>query len=298
MDTKYNYAVVIPHFTSDGNVELLKRAVASIPERSDIQVLVVDNSIIPIPNTLFQNRGNVEILYSPNERKAGGARNVGLEHAEAKWVLFVDADDFFTDHAFCCFDEFRESSYDMIYFKSESRFSDDLSKMSDRADSNNALIETYFATGNSDELKCNYPEPWGKLISAHLINSNQLSFDEVPATNDKYFSLNVAFHSQNFVCDSRVVYCVTLTEGSITRTKTRENNESSFFVRIRSNKLKRQYGYGKYADSVMSNIINNKQYGLFACLKLFTIACLSGDIMVGYKRWFRTWKMRREHCRD
>lgn len=59
---KYNYSVIIPHFTRDGNIEALRRAVDSVPERKDIQVFVIDNSINPIPKNLFEDRLNVSIF--------------------------------------------------------------------------------------------------------------------------------------------------------------------------------------------------------------------------------------------
>ena len=87
----YNYSVIIPHFTRDGNVEMLRRAVESVPERDDIEIIIVDNSLEPIPNDLFSARKYTKIIYSPNERKAGGARNVGMKEQNGmfSWMLMT-----------------------------------------------------------------------------------------------------------------------------------------------------------------------------------------------------------------
>lgn len=71
-----NYSVVIPHFSKNGTA-FLERSVYLIPERDDIEVLVVDNSLSPIDPHLFKGRINTFILYSDNKYGAGGARNLG-----------------------------------------------------------------------------------------------------------------------------------------------------------------------------------------------------------------------------
>ena len=80
------FSVIIPHKDC---IALLYRAVDSIPDSLDIQILIIDNSISPIPSDLFKrNRKNVEIFYSDPQLGAGGARNTGLRYAKGKWLLF------------------------------------------------------------------------------------------------------------------------------------------------------------------------------------------------------------------
>ena len=49
------FSVIIPHFTKSSTA-LLERAVASVPEREDVEVLVVDNSPNQIDRHLFNHR--------------------------------------------------------------------------------------------------------------------------------------------------------------------------------------------------------------------------------------------------
>ena len=87
----YDFTVIIPFRDC---TELLERAIDSIPDDTRIQVLAIDNSLVPLQNDYFTDqRMNVEILYADNTKGAGHARNVGLENAKGKWVLFLDADE-------------------------------------------------------------------------------------------------------------------------------------------------------------------------------------------------------------
>ena len=117
MNNNIIYSIIIPHY----NVPLLlNRCLKSIPNRPDVQVIVVDdlspdrekyNEIIP-----ELKRKNVE-LYVVDEKKRGGhARNIGIEHAKGKWLLFADSDDYFNYCIDDIFDEYADTDYDCVFF--------------------------------------------------------------------------------------------------------------------------------------------------------------------------------------
>lgn len=281
---KYNYSVIIPHFTRDGNTDLLRRAVESVPERADIQIFVVDNSLSPIPRDLFLDRKNVTILYSPNERKAGGARNVGIDSSDAKWLLFLDADDFFTEIAFDSFDKFLDSDYDLVFSLKRSVYGDDITKPAHRGDFTSNLVRDYIRTGDDTDLRINYPSPCAKMVRSAMVYEKNIRFDECPASNDVMFALKVGLAARNIGADAMETYTVTTTAGSITRTRSLENIESVFFVRERYNTMLKNNGY-RPNKSEMICIVRSAKYGIKPFLKLFFIALKSGNLFNGWRNW-------------
>ena len=281
---KYNYSVIIPHFMRDGNTNVLSRAVDSVPERDDIQVIVIDNSLIPIPNDLFHSRHNVTILYSPNERKAGGARNVGIDNSDAKWFLFLDADDFFTEKAFESFDKFLDSDYDLVFSLKRSVYGDDITKPAHRGDFTSNLVRKFIKTGDDTDLRINYPSPCAKMVRSALVVENNIRYDEVPASNDVMFALKVGLAAKKIGADPVETYTVTTTAGSITRTRSLENIESVFFVRERYNTMLKENGFCPN-KSEMICIIRSAKYGIKPFLKLFFIALKSGNLFNGWRNW-------------
>lgn len=96
MNNKIQYSIIIPHYKS---IDSLAKCIHSIPDREDIQVIIVDdNSGIEksvFESSCLKNRQNVLVIYEQQNNGAGHARNVGLREAKGNWILFADADDYF-----------------------------------------------------------------------------------------------------------------------------------------------------------------------------------------------------------
>ena len=75
-----NYSIIIPH---KDNIELLKRCVASIPLRSDIQIIIVDDSSDSknIPSTEQFNDSRVEIYLDYSNIRHASFHDVPLMSA-------------------------------------------------------------------------------------------------------------------------------------------------------------------------------------------------------------------------
>ena len=90
-----NYSFIIPHHNSP---KLLERCLDSIPQRNDIEIIVVDDNS-DADKKAYSYRGDVRIINIDVEhtKGAGRARNYGMKEARGKWILFADCDDFYID---------------------------------------------------------------------------------------------------------------------------------------------------------------------------------------------------------
>lgn len=117
-----NYSIIIPHKNIP---DLLQRCLNSIPRRTDIQIIVVDDNSDPkkVDFEHFPGVGEkcVEVYFTKEGKGAGYARNMGLKYAKGKWLLFADADDYFVDDLLPFFDEYVYSVLDIVFFDVESR---------------------------------------------------------------------------------------------------------------------------------------------------------------------------------
>ena len=89
------YSLIIPHFNIP---DLLGRLLLTIPQRNELQVIVVDDVSTKEIDKLEKLKSKYSWIewYSTETNGGGGkARNVGLSHASGEYIIFADADDFF-----------------------------------------------------------------------------------------------------------------------------------------------------------------------------------------------------------
>ena len=105
---KPTYSIIIPHHNSPS---LLQRLLNSIPERDDLEVIVVDDNSDK-DKKAYSQRTDVKIVYIDEKqtRGAGKARNEGIAVSEGKWLLFADADDFYADGFIEVLDKYVDSN--------------------------------------------------------------------------------------------------------------------------------------------------------------------------------------------
>lgn len=211
---KPRFSIIIPH---KGTPDLLKRCLDSIPDRDDIQVIVVED---------IWGKG------------AGFVRNQGLKRAIGKWLIFLDADDWVTEQFNSFLDFYVDSDADIVYFRPKSA----LGKSSERINH----ILRLFEKKDEKLLRYMYITPWGKLIRRDLVVENGFCFDEVRWGNDAYFITQVATTAKRIVVSDEILYVVDEVEGSITHTVGCTNDE----YKCRTKVDIRCY---EYADSIGFN---------------------------------------------
>ncbi|HLQ82687.1 MAG TPA: glycosyltransferase family 2 protein [Pseudogracilibacillus sp.] len=237
-------SIIIPHFNS---VKLLKKLISSIPINDNIEVIVIDDKStegLEELELLKVSPNFNHVIYLTNKtpiQSAGKCRNLGLEIASGKWVLFADADDFFLKNFYETVQKYFESNYDVVLFSPTSIYID-TNKIADRHEKFDTLINNYIdkkSLKNEVKLRYEYVVPWSKLIKRSFIKKHDINFDEVIAMNDIMFSTKVGYYMKSYLATPETIYCVTRNKGSLTMLMTKEVHDS------RTNALLRYYGFIK-----------------------------------------------------
>lgn len=214
-------SIIIP---TKNSPQLLERCLQSIPIKEDIEVIVVDDnsdsSQVDFKHYPGLNRPYTQVLFTKEGKGAGYARNIGMNHATGKWLLFADSDDFYNKGAFDELSKYVDSSAEVIYFNVNSVDTNTL-KPSNRDKNFQKYIDLYLGgkDKNGDSIKFRKWEPWNKMIRRDFIKSHDIRFDEIPRCNDMIFSLLVSFYAKCIEIIDTKVYCVTTNPQSITKTK-------------------------------------------------------------------------------
>lgn len=243
-----NYSVIIPHKNIPN---LLQRCLDSIPRRDDVQIIVVDDNSdadkVDFENFPGLNDPFVEVIFGKNEngrKGAGYARNLGLERAVGKWLVFADADDFFMP----CFNEVLDKykdddENDIVYFKVTSS---DLNN--GRHHSINVILCEVKKHNDWDKLSTIHIVPYGKFIKNHIVKSNKIYFQEVQHSNDIMFGIKVNYSSNRKQIDDNIIYLVTERNGSLSTIKT---------IKATLIRFEGSYDINKYLQQIKKPMIGN-----------------------------------------
>ncbi|MFT4205243.1 MAG: glycosyltransferase family 2 protein [Chitinophagaceae bacterium] len=212
-----SFSFIIPHKEIP---ELLTRCVKSVPDRGDIQLIVVDDNSLQAPDKAYfssiKKYSPIEIIYLKESKGAGHARNIGLEKALGKWIIFADADDFFNPCLEHRLDYHLMSDSDLIFLNANS-LDTDLYTNSVRANHLNRYIDKYDKDKDLSIklLKYKFGEPWSKMVNKDFVLKNKIQFEEIFVHNDTMFSLLVGHYANKVEVDKYAVYCVTTRKGSL-----------------------------------------------------------------------------------
>ena len=239
-----NYSFIIPHKNIP---QLLRRCLNSIPERNDIEIIVIDDNSDKSPineELISQGRRNIKFIYVLENRGAGYARNKGIEAAQGKWLVFADADDFFTTNIVTVLKQFAEdSTTDLVYLNAQA--------IDDQRNTSPLPIETYISNFLNKKLfaekvlRYKIWAPWVRMVRHDLVMKNTLKFDEIFVGNDAMFSLKCSMYAEKIRCVTNCVYNYYRPNlGSNTaKYYTQDNLKSILDLYFRINKLYSDVGF-------------------------------------------------------
>lgn len=223
-----NFSVIIPHYNIPN---LLIRCLHSIPAREDLEIIVIDDCS---PNAQQYKKeypelsnSNTSFLSTPKGGSAGRARNIGLDNATGKWLIFVDADDLLPDGFNELLNEIEDRKEELVLFNHKSVLSNNLQMISKRDTIYQERIAQYLFDKEENPIRYMFEPLWGKIIRRDLVVKNNIRFDETRWGNDSNFSLQVGIFANNIYVDKRVGYILTEREGSLTSEYCQSVNEIS-----------------------------------------------------------------------
>lgn len=269
MDYKYNFSFIIPH---KNNPDLLRRCVMSIPKRNDVQIIIVDDDSdadkVDFEHFPFLGTPNVKIIFDKSGLRQGHARNIGLEHAEGKWIIFADSDDFFFYSINKAMDDSLMSNSDIIYYKSTNLDSNTYQVIGTRSCITNNSIELFVAGNNNGEhfVRFRHPAPWGKLIRSSLIKEHNIKFPEIIKAEDFEFSYKCGYYAKKVEAYDLSIYCLTSRTGNLTSiTETADvkmsilKNETDFLKFMAIRDLAKTPVYNIIEQDVFSHLYDIKK---------------------------------------
>jgi glycosyltransferase involved in cell wall biosynthesis len=253
--------IIIPHFNTS---DLLQILLASIPQDKGIQTIVIDDqselSHLKVIENL-KNKYNFELYYNDSIKSAGTCRNIGLEKAQGKWLLFADSDDYFVKGFYDKVSRYFDSKIDIVFFSPTSKYID-TSKIADTHFSFQKIIKDYLqvkSKKNEFFLRYNFISPWSKLIKKEFIEIHKIKFDEGSiGAEDVMLSTEMGYFMEKFDASLDVIYCRNVRHGSITRILSEKQFDIRLHARVSRIKYLKAHLPQKELNAIMEPFIHNK----------------------------------------
>lgn len=283
MASNIDFTVIVPQKNS---LNTLPRLFESIPISDRVEVIVADNSDVPVTKDQIGIEREYQLVWASPSRFAGGARNEALKHAHGKWLLFADADDYYKDDAFDEFYKHVDSDADIVFFLIDC-YDPQNNVRTDRLKMHTDVLHQYLY-GDHDEwpLRTRFPSPCAKMIRKRLVDEHQILFDEVYANNDDYFSTVSSFYAEKIEAVDKEVYVYITNTSSVTHNTSYRVIKDRVKVIIKLNKFLKEHGKSQYQRGYMSLIgsqsIRNR-------IRLICYVVSEGqNPLIGMGRWFKS----------
>ncbi len=212
-------------------------------------------------------------LYSTGKRMgAGSARNVGIEHAKGDWIIFADADDYFTENFENLLIDYSNSDVDIIYFKHKNVLSDNPQIESSRChEFNDVMTNDWLKEEKELFFRCRHNVPWAKMIRKNLIDHYHIRYEEVKYSNDVVFNIKAGCLAQSVKLVNQTLYVLTERQGSLTSNNCQSIEEllQRAEAHIKMQAIIEQYGYYKESPAMwfLPTLYNRDKKAFISALK-------------------------------
>lgn len=282
---KFTYSFIIPHHNSP---ELLNRCLDSIPQREDIQIIVVDDNSVDDKRPCIK-RDDVEVIYIDAEhtKGAGRARNYGLKAAKGKWLLFADCDDYYNDGFLDVLDKYKDKDIEVLYFNYNYLDSDTGNKIPDN------MVQSYIESFDgkkeaSDYIRFCNNAPWNKMFNTGFIRLNNMYFEETPNGNDILFSVWAGYKCNRYsVINDRIYNYVRTKNSIVTSRKTAKEYMCTLVHILQHNYFLQNIGHKEWQNSFWLEIAYYlKNNSIRESFKLIlALITKSKDMLYSRKEW-------------
>ncbi len=286
----HTFSIIIPHKNIPN---LLQRCLDSIPDIDDIQVIVVDDNssedIVDFKHFPGAKNNNVECVFDKRGGGAGRARNLGMQHADGKWLLFADADDFFANDFYDIISQFKDYKGQIVLFKADSVDSDTMIQSDRHLKLNNFIDDALNDRVNNKTAVLSLPVPWAKMVRREFVKEKNILFDETLSANDMMFIAKATCWAENVKVVDKVLYVVTTRSGSLTQeTKT---NEENFLCRMNKyidwNFFLKDYPFNEMRLPIIIYIFRARKISFKTFRKAFALAFKRKAVFSAFGNYMR-----------
>ena len=276
-------SVIIPAFNVEAYIEKCFESLLNQSMQA-FEVICVDDAsgdgTFKVAQKYEKEHQNIQLLKNDVNKGAGLTRNIGLRKAKGEYVIFLDADDTYhpqllekmysaatvaaADVAICKAD-YKDDQGNIICYESGWNTNLIQKKCVSQTDDRQHLLQAVLLA------------PWNKLVRRQFLLENDIWFQDLPNTNDVYYSIMLEACAKKivFIDEALILYqyerAGSLTEGRLQRRSYITWAFEEVIIQLR----KRNMWHGDIRKSAI-NLILDTCYGYVADVTdIFSKQCLA-----------------------
>ncbi len=271
------FSIIVPVYNSQDYIGECLESILS-QDYSNYQVIVVDDGSTDSSCEVikkYQRYDNRIMLLEEKHSNAGNARNVGVEHAEGEWLIFVDSDDCVNKSLLSTiFNQIEDTECDIIAFKAE--YYNDKTKQKSNIDwvykdelipQENPFSPEKYANNIFQMFSTNI---WNKAFRKNTIVDNHIMFSSLADANDEFFGSMALVCAKHIAYIDKALYYYRINTGISTQDNAGRNASILFISALKeiSGGLKARNLFQYYENSffekaiveVINSIIKQKEW--------------------------------------
>lgn len=226
---KPNISIIIPVYNA---FSFMEKCLSSLEGQTshNFEVIFIDdcskdNSYSKLKESLKTYSFSYQILHNKKNEGPGTTRNIGVKHAKAKYITFLDADDHLSN-------DFVASTEEMIKENPSNAYLFDYFSVSNKEiiEKSSLFVSEGYLDKN-DAVALSNGMCWGKVYEKEVITKNKIMFPNLIRSEDLAFVKTFLSKCDTIYYSTKKFYYYVQNETSIMHTKKTmdvDNNKKAF----------------------------------------------------------------------
>lgn len=260
------FSIIIPVFNTE---KFIKKCVQSVLSQkfNNLEIILIndhstDKSGKICEKLKLKNFNKLKLIQNKKNLGVGASRNIGLNLANGKYIIFLDSDDYLIQNSLnYLFKKIKLKNYPEVIFNHIVQNKEPKTNLSilKHFGEKRLLKKQFLRKTNSKNLILN--ECWRIVVSKNLIKRNKINFKNIKIAEDVSFVFKILTHMKSIIINKNKFLFHTSRADSLKYTKGVDAALAYYFVYLEIKNYKKKIINQKeifnYLDTLEENIKSN-----------------------------------------